>query len=162
VALEIERKFLVTGEAWRAAVTRSGRLSQGYLAGSATASVRVRTSADRAWLNIKAAVLGVMRDEYEYEIPLADGRAMLERLASGARVDKTRHRVSHDGNEWEIDEFDGANRGLVVAEIELDRVDQPFARPDWLGAEVTDLARYYNINLVAHPFCDWTEDERAP
>jgi adenylate cyclase len=154
MALEIERKFLLASEAWRAHVESCERLAQGYLGGT-RASVRVRIGGGRAWLNIKSRELGHSRQEYEYEIPLADGEAMLASLADGPVIEKTRHRVRHGAHGWEIDEFEGDNRGLIVAEIELAHPDEGFERPDWLGAEVTDDARYYNSNLVAHPYSHW-------
>lgn len=162
MATEIERKFLVVGEGWRDGARRSERLRQGYIANSGTASVRVRVGEGRAWLNIKAMVVGPARDEFEYEIPLADGETLLARLAAGDPIDKTRYWVEHGGHEWEIDEFHGANEGLLVAEIELDDVDEAFPRPDWIGGEVTELPRYYNVSLIAHPFREWSEVERSP
>lgn len=157
MGLEIERKFLLADEGWRAEVESSQRLAQGYL-GGARASVRVRIGGGQGWLNIKSRELGRSRQEYEYEIPLADAEAMLASLADGPVIEKTRHRVRRDPHLWEIDEFAGDNRGLVVAEIELGHPDEAFERPVWLGTEVTDDARYYNSNLVAHPYARW---ERA-
>ena len=159
--IEIERKFLVVGDAWRAATSRSEAMVQGYLAGppAARCSVRVRIAGARAWLNIKSATPGVQRDEYEYEIPLADARRLLDTLASDV-VEKRRHYVEVDGHLFEVDEFDGANAGLIVAEIELDAVDAIFPRPVWLGREVSELLRYYNLNLTAHPYSRWSEAER--
>jgi adenylate cyclase len=154
MALEIERKFLLAGEGWRTQIESSERLAQGYLGGT-RASVRVRIGGRCAWLNIKSRELGHSRQEYEYEIPLADAEAMLASLADGPVIEKTRHLVRQGAHLWEIDEFAGDNQGLVVAEIELGHPDEAFERPDWLGAEVTDDARYYNVNLVAHPYTRW-------
>ena len=161
MATEIERKFLVVGEAWRAAVSKSKRMAQGYLAGppSARCSVRIRIVGAAAHLNIKSISLGIARDEYEYAIPRDDADRMLETLA-GARAEKIRHHVDVDGDLFEIDEFLGDNAGLVVAEIELDRTDAVFARPDWLGREVSSIARYYNLNLATHPYSAWSAAER--
>lgn len=164
MAIEIERKFLVNGEGWRGAVTRSAPMRQGYLnsiPGGGTqgrASIRVRVSGDKAWLNIKAAVLGSSRAEYEYPIALDEANQMLDTLCTGL-IDKTRHYVEHEGHLWEVDEFEGDNAGLVVAEIELDRTDEAFAMPPWLGREVTDERRYYNHALAMHPYRLW---ESAP
>lgn len=155
MAIEIERKFLLVHDGWRAAVSGSQRIRQGYLAGSATASVRVRISGDSANINIKSATLGIHRQEFEYPIPVADAAALLDSLAEGPLIEKTRYHVSHAGHIWEIDEFDGDNAGLVVAEIELSAVDEAFARPDWLGEEVSADPRYYNVALVRHPYKDW-------
>ncbi len=159
---EIERKFLIVGDAWRREASRSRRITQGYLAGppSSRCSVRVRTAGEEAWLNIKSATPGVERDEYEYPIPLADARRLLATLA-GDLVEKIRHDVDVGGYLFEIDEFLGANAGLVVAEIELDHADETFPHPAWLGPEVSDLARYYNIHLATHPYSRWSADERA-
>ena len=160
--VEIERKFLVEGEAWRGEVSQSERMAQGYLAGppASRCSVRVRVVGDVAHLNVKSATLGVERDEYEYGIPLADAQRMLATLC-GQRVEKMRHHVRIDGALFEVDEFLGDNAGLVVAEIELSHADAPFPRPDWLGPEVSALARYYNVNLATHPYSRWSADERA-
>jgi len=162
MATEIERKFIVVGAGWRDRVRRSERLRQGYIANSGTASVRVRIGAQHAWLNIKGMVIGPARDEFEYEIPLADAEVLLGRLAAGDPIDKTRHWIEHGGHEWEVDEFHGANEGLVVAEIELTSIDEAFSRPDWIGDEVTELGRYYNVSLIGHPYRDWTAAERSP
>lgn len=160
--VEIERKFLVLGGAWRREVSRSRRMAQGYLAGppSSRCSVRVRIAGDEAWLNIKSATPGVERDEYEYPIPLADAQRVLATLA-GDIVEKIRHDVALGGHLFEIDEFLGANAGLVVAEIELEHADEAFPHPAWLGREVSDLARYYNLHLATHPYSRWSADERA-
>lgn len=160
--IEIERKFLVTGDAWRAQATRSERMVQGYLVGppAARCSVRVRIAGERAFLNIKSIASGIARDEYEYAIPLDDTQRMLATLA-GAVVEKRRHYVEVDGHLFEIDEFAGDNQGLIVAELELERIDAPFPRPPWLGREVSELARYYNLHLATHPYQSWSAAERA-
>jgi len=155
MAKEIERKFLVTNDHWRDQIKSSHRMVQGYLNDEGRASVRVRISGDQAWLNIKSRILGVERDEYEYPIPVADARQMLDTLAGGALIDKTRHLVDVAGLTWEIDEFYGDNAGLIVAEVELDRPDATFSKPDWAGMEVTDDPRYYNVALVRHSFSTW-------
>ncbi len=155
---EIERKFLVKTAAWRAAAERSERMSQGYVAGGERASVRVRLTGATAALNIKSGGLVASRQEYEYAIPLDDARELLALCAT--LIDKTRHFVPHGGFEWEVDEFHGDNLGLVVAELELDFLGQEFPKPDWVGAEVTHLERYYNVKLVKHPYSAWTEQER--
>jgi adenylate cyclase len=162
MAVEIERKFLVTIDAWRRGVSHSQRMAQGYLAGppASRCSVRVRIAGDEAHLNIKSATLGVERDEFEYPIPLADAKHLLATLA-GRRVEKIRHHVAAAPHVFEIDEFLGENAGLVVAEVELGHVDEAFARPAWLGPEVTDLARYYNLNLATNPYARWSAEERA-
>ncbi|WP_369933533.1 CYTH domain-containing protein [Xanthomonas tesorieronis] len=159
--VEIERKFLVTGDGWRAAAHRVIPMAQGYIndqaamdSGAQKASVRVRIQGEEAFLNLKSRELGHTRQEFEYPLPLDDARALLA-LCVGGLIDKRRHLVQHQGHLWEVDEFLGDNAGLVVAEIELERADEAFAKPDWIGAEVTDVARYYNLALASHPFCQW-------
>ena len=117
----------------------------------------MRVADGQAWLNIKSATLGIQRTEYEYEIPLSDADEMIANLCHGAAIEKWRHFVPYAGHVWEIDVFEGANQGLVVAEIELDDVAEVFEKPPWLGAEVSDDPRYYNVCLVDHPYCDWGE-----
>ena len=166
MGVEIERKFLLRGDGWRSRVDCSERIAQGYLvgaealrAGQARASVRARIAGEQAWLNIKSAELGIERAEFEYAIPVADAEAMLAGLCGGV-LEKFRHLVTVDGVTFEIDEFLGANAGLVVAEVELDAPDAPYPRPDWLGREVSALARYYNVNLIEHPYARWSAAER--
>jgi adenylate cyclase len=158
---EIERKFLLKSDEWRSQVRQSRPMSQGYLASGGRLSVRVRVAGDEAWLNIKAGGLVASRHEYEYRIPLDEAGELLA-LAEGPLVEKTRHFVEHGGMTWEIDEFHGENRGLIVAELELDSEDAVFARPPWAGIEVTELRRYYNVCLVTHPYSAWTDAERNP
>ncbi|HSW12352.1 MAG TPA: CYTH domain-containing protein [Solimonas sp.] len=158
--IEIERKFLVSGDGWRAQASRSLEMRQGYLGGeSGKASVRVRLEGEAAKLNIKAAVVGSARAEYEYDIPPPQAREMLENLCVG-RLEKVRHYIELDGLTWEVDEFINDNAGLVVAEIELDSADQPFGRPAWLGREVTEERRYYNHHLALHPWRTWSDEDR--
>jgi adenylate cyclase len=158
---EIERKFLLKTDAWRSQVRHSQSMSQGYLASSDRSSVRVRIAGNEAWLNIKSGGLVASRQEYEYPLPLEDAHELLA-LAPGPLIEKTRHFVEHGGFTWEIDEFHGDNAGLVVAELELDSEDEPFQRPEWLGIEVTQLRRYYNVCLVEHPYRAWNDAERNP
>lgn len=153
--VEIERKFLLRGDGWRQAAHDAQRLRQGYLNNEARCSVRVRTSAERGWLNIKSATVGAQRQEFEYEIPLAEANQMLDTLSLKPLIEKTRHFVNVGPHVWEIDEFEGDNAGLVVAEIELDHPDEAFAKPDWVGEEITHDVRYYNTSLSRHPFKDW-------
>ncbi|MEO6170916.1 MAG: CYTH domain-containing protein [Lysobacter sp.] len=167
MAIEIERKFLVVGEAWRAAAHAVVPMAQGYLndlaamdTGAMKASVRVRIAGDAAHLNLKSRELGHTRQEFEYPIPVADARALLA-LSVGGLVDKRRHLVTVGGHLWEVDEFLGENAGLLVAEIELADADERFERPAWLGAEVTDQVRYYNLALASRPYLHWRDDERA-
>jgi adenylate cyclase len=165
--LEIERKFLVTGDGWRVAAHKVVPMAQGYLndlavldRGEMNVSVRVRIAGDAAFLNLKSRELGHTRQEFDYPIPVADAQALLA-LCVGGRVEKRRHYVAHGGWTWEVDEFLGDNAGLVVAEIELPAADAAFDTPDWLGAEVTRLKRYYNLALAERPYRDWSAEERA-
>ena len=167
MGIEIERKFLLVDDSWRAAIEHSEPMAQGYLVGaqalrdgSARASVRARITGDQAWLNIKAATAGIARAEFEYVIPTSDARALLDTLCDGV-LEKIRHHVRVDSVLFEIDEFLGQNQGLLVAEVELPAVDAAFPRPAWLGREVSALTRYYNVNLIGHPYQQWTSAERA-
>ncbi len=167
MALEIERKFLVRDNAWRPQATSAMVMAQGYIndqaamdSGAQRVSVRVRLEGDEARLNLKSRETGPVRQEFEYPIPVEDARALLERCVGGL-IDKRRHLVEHAGHVWEIDEFSGDNAGLIVAEIELDSADEPFERPAWLGLEVTDSARYYNLALASRPYSQWSDAERA-
>ncbi|MBS3800325.1 MAG: CYTH domain-containing protein [Thioalkalivibrio sp.] len=157
---EIERKFLLSSDTWRQSVVRSRYMRQGYLCGNERASIRVRVDADGANLNIKSATLGVERDEYQYGIPAEEAHRLLDTLA-GPQIEKTRHWVDVDGWEYEIDVFEGANAGLIVAELELPSSAADFPRPDWLGEEVSDDPRYYNTELARHPYCDWADAARS-
>lgn len=161
MALEIERKFLVEGDAWRGGVRRHELYRQGYLASGEACSVRVRVGGERAWIGIKGRVVGAARPEYEYEVPLADASDILDTLCTHGRIEKRRHWVPYAGREWEVDEFLGDNAGLVVAELELDDPAAAFARPPWLGREVTDDERYYNSSLALHPWRGWPAPARS-
>lgn len=155
MGVEIERKFLVAGGQWREQASRSVVYRQAYLNHDGGVSVRVRIAGEKANLNLKSATLDIRRVEFEYEIPLADAESLLD-LATGNVIAKTRYFVEHGDHTWEIDVFEGANAGLVVAELELDSIDEDFGRPPWLGAEVSDDPRYYNVYLAKHPYSEWS------
>lgn len=155
MSLEIEKKFLVQDDSWRASARPGVRYRQGYLSESGPGSVRVRIGGERAFLNIKSATLAQQRLEYEYEIPLDDAEEMLDRVCLEPLVEKTRYEVEHEGHTWEVDVFEGDNEGLIVAEIELEDVNEPFALPSWAGEEVSDDPRYYNVCLVKRPYKSW-------
>jgi adenylate cyclase len=155
MGIEIERKFLPADSSWRSQIRESHYLRQGYLNNETRCSVRVRTSAERAWLNIKSVTIGAQRQEFEYEIPLMDANRMLDTLALRPLIEKWRHLVDIGDHTWEIDEFEGDNAGLIVAEIELAAPDETFQRPAWLGEEVTSDVRYYNTSLCRRPYRDW-------
>jgi CYTH domain-containing protein len=151
---EIERKYLVVGDAWRFLGTAT-EIRQGYLSTVKERTVRVRVVGDAAYLTIKGITRGATRAEFEYPIPVSDADEMLDELCERPLIEKTRHVVVSAGMVWEIDEFAGVNDGLTIAEVELEHEDQPFEIPDWVGDEVTADPRYFNANLIAHPFSQW-------
>jgi len=154
MAIEIERKFLVRNDTWKSSA--GVYMSQGYLTRDKHRTVRVRIAGDSAKLTIKGFSSGIARPEFEYDIPLEDAK-QLQELCEKPLIEKIRHTIDCQGFIWEVDEFLGENKGLVVAEIELSAEDQEFARPEWLGAEVTGDAKYYNANLGARPFTTWNK-----
>ena len=160
MATEIERKFLLVSDEWRALVRHSESFRQGYLNNSKRASVRVRIADGQATLNIKGMTIGVQRPEYEYDLPLQDASELLEQLCERPLIEKTRHFVEFGGKTWEIDEFHGDNQGLIVAEVELDAADETITLPTWAGKDVSHLPRYYNVSLTQHPFSQWSAEER--
>lgn len=151
---EIERKFLVAGDAWRA-LAPGVAYRQGYLNSAKERTVRIRTVGERAYLTVKGPSVGATRAEYEYEIPPADCNAMLDTLAERPLIEKTRYKIPYGGLTWEVDEFFGDNAGLVVAEVELGSEGQAFEKPAWIGQEVTGDPRYFNSNLIKRPFTTW-------
>jgi CYTH domain-containing protein len=148
MALEIERRFLVRGEAWRGGVTASRRLRQGYLAREDGVAVRVRVAGAAAHLTIKGPG-GLVRAEYEYDVPLPDAEAMLAQLCAGRSIAKTRHDVPRDDLVWQVDVFEDVLAGLVIAEVELPAADHPLALPAWAGREITGDSRYANAALAS-------------
>ncbi len=154
MAIEIERKFLVTGTDWKNATGLA--YCQGYINRSKERTVRVRIAGPQAFLTIKGIAQGITRLEFEYEIPLPDAEQLLK-LCDGPLIQKMRYIVNDQGNRWEVDEFFGDNQGLVVAEIELKDENQTFERPNWVGREVSDDARYFNSNLATHPYSQWCD-----
>jgi len=154
MAKEIERKFIVKGDSWRS--LGSGKpYRQGYLSTVKERTVRVRTAGNKGYITVKGIAVGATRSEYEYEIPLADANEMLDCLCERPLIEKMRYRIPVNGVTWEVDEFQGENRGLIMAEVELTDQNQAVSLPDWIGAEVTGNPRYLNSNLVAHPFSQW-------
>ena len=156
MATEIERKFLLRDARWREAVECSVWLRQGYLSSDAHRSVRLRIAAGQGFLTIKSGTVGIQRSEYEYSIPLAEAEEILNSLCEQPLLEKTRHFVRCGDHLWEIDEFAGANAGLIVAEVELHYPDEPFTRPDWAGEDVSHDIRYYNSQLARHPYNTWS------
>ena len=154
MGVEIERKFLVEGDEWRAGSTGTA-YRQGYLSTVKERTVRIRTMGDRAVLTVKGITVGATRAEFEYDIPFGDAEQMLDELCERPLIEKTRHLIEYRDLTWEVDEFEGANAGLLVAEVELDEDGQAVELPSWVGDEVTDDPRYYNANLIAHPYREW-------
>lgn len=154
--MEIERKFRVQGQPWLE-WGGGAAIRQAYLSRSPQAVVRVRLTADAAWLTVKGPTRGISRTEFEYSIPVAEGRALLD-LCGDAVVEKTRYRCEEGGSLFEVDVFEGENTGLVVAEIELEAPEQPFFRPTWLAEEVSHDPRYRNSELSVHPYSEWSSD----
>jgi adenylate cyclase len=155
---EIERKFLIKSDAWR---SRSvGKLyRQGYVFNSTGVTVRIRIAGAQGYITLKGKVENYARPEFEYEIPLEDAQAMLDLWCYPRIVEKIRYRVPFDDVVWEVDEFQGFNQGLILAEVELNSPDQIFTLPDWVGQEVSQRDQYYNSSLALHPYSLWTQDE---
>ncbi len=156
MATEIERKFLVLNDDWRGIVESDMQIIQAYLASNEFSSTRIRIQDDKANINIKSATLGITRTEFEYAIPVDDAQLMIDNLCIKPVIEKTRYIVKHMQHRWEIDVFSGDNRGLIVAEIELSSPDETFEKPSWIGEEVSNDARYYNVCLVKTPYKTWT------
>ena len=157
MSLEIERKFLVTGDFSRQ-VTSAQRIVQGYICSQPGRTVRVRIRGEEGFLTIKGASdeKGLSRYEFEQKIPLADAEELLKLCEPGA-IDKVRNLVPAGKHTWEVDVFHGDTEGLVLAEIELESEDEPFGRPEWIGQEVSGDRRYYNSMLTKHPYREWKE-----
>lgn len=157
MAIEIERKFLLTNDSWREEVTRSERMVQGYISRSEDTAIRVRITDQQAHINVKKSLDGIHRMEYEYDIPLTDAQEMLDKVALPTPIDKVRHYIVIEDTDlvWEIDEFFGDNKGLIVAEIELVSIEQDHPKPLWLGDEVSQDKRYFNNQLSLTPYNSW-------
>lgn len=155
MAIEIERKYLLKNDDWRQQADAGVKIAQGYFGSPEKASIRVRIQGDSANINIKSARLGIRRHEFEYAIPIADAEHMLAELCVRPVIVKTRYHCVVDGHTWEIDVFAGENSGLVVAEIELRNESEAFTLPEWVGEDVSDDPRYYNVSLLSHPYSQW-------
>ncbi|MTD33111.1 CYTH domain-containing protein [Paludibacterium denitrificans] len=153
MAVEIERRFIVHGDA-RRKLAPGVPYRQGYLSVQKERTVRVRIVGSQAWLTLKGQISDISRHEFEYPIPLADAQTMMDSMCPMV-VDKHRHKIEHGGFIWEVDEFFGDNAGLVLAEIELPSEDTPFDKPDWVGEEVTHDGRYTNAYLSQNPYTRW-------
>jgi adenylate cyclase len=151
---EIERKFRVKGDAWKA-LSKGTRYRQGYLNSVKERTVRVRTVGDKGFLTVKGITTGASRTEYEYPIPVPDAEGMLNDLCEKPLIEKNRYKIKDRNLTWEVDEFFGENQGLIVAEVELESESQSVEKPDWIGEEVTGDPRYFNANLIKHPYTKW-------
>lgn len=155
MALEIERKFLVTDDSYKQQAYSCDRIAQGYICRQGGNSARVRLRGDKGYITIKGPSFdGISRYEWEKEIPASEARELLK-LCHGGIIDKCRYLVDYGNHTFEIDEFYGDNEGLVVAEVELASADEPFERPSFLGIEVTGEAKYYNGHLSRFPYKMW-------
>ncbi len=155
MAIEIERKFLVRDESWRIQADNGVFYRQGYLASDTHSCVRVRLAGQQAWLTVKQATSPIRRLEYEYPIPVQDARELLDGIDEQHSIGKTRYRVTYAGHLWELDVYQDSNAGLVIAEIELNDEQESFDLPPWLGDEVSDDPRYYDMNLATLPYPRW-------
>lgn len=154
MAKEIERKFLVKDDSWRK-LAQGKVYRQGYISTQKDATVRVRIVGNQGYLTIKGPSVNYSRAEFEYPIPVADAQEMLDTLCARPLIEKIRYRVEYSNLIWEIDEFDGVNKGLIIAEVELSDEQQQIELPIWIGEEVSDDSKYFNSNLVKHPFSQW-------
>lgn len=154
MAVEIERKFLVRNESWRKDVQKIFSIKQGYLNSDTERNVRVRIKGEKGFLTIKGKTKNISRVEFEYEIPLFDAEELIK-LCVKPIIEKVRHEIVYDGNIWEIDEFFGENKGLVIAELELKSEHQIYNSPEWIGKEVSNDSRFYNSSLIQNPFSLW-------
>ena len=151
--LEIERKFLVTSDDYKLSA-KIVEIRQAYLSIDANMAIRTRVEGIQASINIKSKKSERVNHEFEYVIPLDEARSLI-RMSPYLVIEKTRHMVKYEGKTWEVDEFHTDNKGLTVAEIELDDENEVFEKPPWLGEEVTDDYRYLNSNLAKEPFTSW-------
>jgi CYTH domain-containing protein len=158
--LEIERKFLLKSDTWRDISTKSMDIRQGYLVRQTDCAIRIRVTNDQAFITIKSKTVGAKRHEFEYPIPQSDANELLEHICRQPLIEKRRYMVQHAGLCWEIDEFFGANKGLILAEVELDELEKEIDIPAWVGQEVTDDPKYFNANLITHPYSAWQAAEK--
>ncbi len=152
--IEIERRFLLKNDSWKNLASPPKLLRQGYLSVEKERTIRVRIVGDQAWLTLKGYLSDVSRSEFEYPIPLADAQTMMETMSPFV-LEKYRYEIHDGGFTYEIDQYFGDNAPLIVAELELPAEDTPFARPDWLGEEITSDGRYSNAYLSKHPYSTW-------
>ena len=163
MAQEIERKFLLRSDnedIWKSIAFKEIHMHQGYLCNNYKSSVRIRIEDQHANINIKSMTVGISRAEYEYSIPVDEATELLNTLCSKPQIKKVRYLVKFANKLWEIDVFEGDNKGLIVAEIELESEDEVFDLPEWIGKEVSAFERYYNMRLTTYPYLQWTDKEK--
>lgn len=151
---EIERKFLIKSDTWRGKA-EPAYYRQGYIARTVDRTARIRVANNKGFITIKIKVGPISRQEFEYEIPLQDANAILDSLAPEEIIEKNRYTLTECGHVWEIDEFLGANAGLIVAEVELNSEEEHVTLPDWAGEEVSKISKYFNASLVQSPYGTW-------
>lgn len=154
MAKEIERKYLLKDDSWRK-LAQGTVYCQGYIATQHQVTVRVRIVGKQGYLTIKSPTVECSRLEFEYPIPVEDAQEMLRTLCEQPLIEKTRYKIEWGGLIWEIDEFEGLNKGLILAEVELNNINQQIVLPPWVGEEVSQDPRYFNSQLVTHPYSQW-------
>ena len=154
MGLEIERKYLIKNDAWKTTADSGTKIKQGYLNSNKERTVRVRIYGDKGFLTIKGKNKNLTRQEFEYSIPLEDAQELLK-LCEKPIIEKTRYLIKDNNHNWEIDIFEGENKGLEVAEVEVEKEEDQIHSPEWLGKEVSNDSRYYNSSLISSPFCKW-------
>jgi adenylate cyclase len=158
MGIEIERKFLVKDERWRALIETSRSCTQGYANLKGNGSIRIRILGDKGFLTLKGPREGIRRPEFEYEIPIADATSLLESFCDAAIISKIRHELRYEGNLWEIDEFLDNNKGLTLAEVELESEHQSVPLPEWVVKDVSEDERFFNAHLAKHPISSWSPE----
>ena len=156
MAIEIEKKFLVKHIPYNQ-IEYSHKITQGYILRDQKKVIRVREKGDEFYITIKGNNIGISRLEFEYKIPEKDALDLFQNFCEIGLIKKTRHYVHFKKHLWEIDEFHDQNQGLIIAEIELKSEDEKFHIPNWIFKEVTTQSKYYNINLIKNPYCNWKD-----
>ncbi|MCF7791320.1 MAG: CYTH domain-containing protein [Victivallales bacterium] len=157
MGLEIERKFLVKNLNFLKGVT-GVKYSQGYIPSDGNPGLRIRIAGDKGFITLKSNLKGIkVRREFEYEIPVKDAEEMLQFFCLKPYIEKYRYKLDINGRTWEIDVFEGDNKGLVLAEVELDDENQQVEKPEWIEKEVTGDCRYQNSSLAVNPYCSWKD-----
>ncbi|MCP5500837.1 MAG: CYTH domain-containing protein [Leptospiraceae bacterium] len=154
MGLEIERKFLVKIDKLPE-LSEGKEIQQGYISSEGAAVIRIRIMAEKAFLTIKSNSPGLSRLEFEYAIPMNDAKDMIQQLCKGKYIKKKRYTLQVAKHTWEIDVFEDENKGLIIAEIELETESESFELPDWIEKEVTSEKKYYNANLMKSPYLQW-------